>query len=94
VVIGPIRAGRQDLRSLVGIGSREHVASEERLIALVISLMLTGEKKSRVGGLHEGGECGDCDVQLAELGRKEDVIFVILSMKNVEKDEAIAEGDV
>jgi len=36
VVIGRIRAGRQDFKSEVGMGSREQVALDEEEIAIVI----------------------------------------------------------
>ena len=53
VVIGRIRAGRQDFRSLVGMGSRGQVALDEEDIALVISSMVAGEKRFSCGGIYE-----------------------------------------
>ena len=50
LVMGRSRAGRHDLRSLVGMISRGQVASEEERIAVWTSRRLVGGNESRLGG--------------------------------------------
>ena len=90
-MIGRISAGRQDLISLVGIGSREQEASDEEEIALVISLTVAGKKRLSCGGTYGGGESVKCELEI--LGVNFEVILAIFSMKKVEKAVDIKRGD-
>ena len=51
VVIGLIRASRQDFRRKVGIGSKLQVALEEERIALRTSASVAGEKVDKEVGV-------------------------------------------
>jgi hypothetical protein len=54
VVIGGSRESMHDFRSFVGIRSREHVKSEERM-ALRTSRVVAGEELERGGAVGGGG---------------------------------------
>ena len=54
VVMGFRRAGRQDLRRVVGMSSRVQVESEEVRINVRISSGVAGSKCCREGGVKEG----------------------------------------
>ena len=51
VVIGWIRASRQDFRRKVGIGSKLQVALEQESIVLRTSASVAGEKMDKEGGV-------------------------------------------
>ena len=55
VVIGGSKESMHDLRSFVGMRSREHVESEDERIALRTSRMVAGGKSERSGGAVKGG---------------------------------------
>ena len=57
VVIGTMRASRQDLSKLVGTMSREHVASDEARTDFLTSSGEAGKKLSRSGGGDGGAIC-------------------------------------
>src|SRR6267154_1080016 len=61
VVIGKMRTSRQDLRTAVGMKSREQVALEEDNIADRTSAVVAGRKDERRGG--ERGEEGERDLR-------------------------------
>ena len=56
LVIGGRRASMQDLRSVVGMKSREQVASDAARMALRTSFVLAGVNESMVGGGMRGGK--------------------------------------
>ena len=56
VVIGLIRASRQDFKRKIGIESKLQVALEEERIALRTSASVAEEKEGREGGVRGGGE--------------------------------------
>ena len=86
VVIGKMRASRQDLRRWVGIESRVQVASEEERIAERTSSTAARENVDREGGGNGGGESGEQAALL--VGFREAQSLVILSPKNLRKEEA------
>ena len=84
--MGRISAGKQDLRRWVGIGSREHEASEDLEIARVILSEVAAVNKLSCGGIIAGG---DSIEEVVMLGINLDDILLILSRKNSEKLDAI-----
>jgi hypothetical protein len=89
VVIGWIRASRQDLSKEVGMMSSEQVAFEELRIAERISSGLAGEKFERIGGCEDGGECGETKERDGKLADS----LEILSLKNERKEEASCDAE-
>src|ERR1051325_3727000 len=79
VVMGWIRASRQDLRSWVGMESRAQVALEEIIIAFRTSASVVGEKNDKDGGGNCGGECRE--IMGVPWTIKEEQSLAILSLK-------------
>jgi hypothetical protein len=77
VVIGLIKASRQDFKRKVGKISSAHVASEECSMAVRTSSVEAGVKLERQGGGVGGAECEG----MAAVGGKEADNFEILSLK-------------
>ena len=92
VVIGCMRASKQDLRSWVGTESRARVALEENIIAFRTSALVVGEKNDKEGGGNSGGECGDFIALTGTI--KEEQSLAILSLKKLKKVEASCEGEL
>lgn len=87
VVIGIRRESMQDLSSLVGIRSREHVALDEDRMALRTSSVVAGKNSERGGGGKRGGGFKiwyEADVR----GLKREQRLTILLSKNWRKEEA------
>ena len=92
VVMGWIRASRQDLRTWVGMKSRAQVALEENVIAFRTSASVVGEKNDKDGGGNCGGECGEIMGLPGTI--KEEQSLAILSLKKLRKLEASCEGEL
>ncbi|HEY5236189.1 MAG TPA: hypothetical protein VIJ14_08435 [Rhabdochlamydiaceae bacterium] len=85
VVIGWIRASRQDLRRGVGIKSNVQVALEEDRMVARTSASVAGKKEDRIGGGESGVEWRGMEETVE--GNAEQS-WVTLSLKNWRKEAA------
>jgi hypothetical protein len=93
VVIGARRESRQDLMSLVGMGSRGHVEFEDARMIRRTSSCDAGERSRSEGGGNGGGGCSTSIGNEAGEGRTEQSL-VILSLKNLRKEAARVDEEV
>ena len=92
VVIGARRESRQDLMSLVGMGSSGQVEFEDERMTRRTSSCDAGDRLSSGGGGNGGGGCKTCVGTEAGEGRTEQSL-VILSLKNLRKESARVEDE-
>ena len=93
VVIGARRESRQDLMSLVGMGSSGQVELEDERMTRRTSSCDAGDRLRSGGGGNGGGGCKTCIGTEAGEGRTEQSL-VILSLKNLRKEAARVEEEV
>jgi len=93
VVIGVRRESRQDLMSLVGMGSSGQVEFEDERMTRRTSSCDAGDRLSSGGGGNGGGGCRMWIGTEAGEGRAEQSL-VILSLKNLRKEAASVEDEV